>query len=154
MVSLGEAAGVRTVALLTGMSTPLGRAVGNALEVRESVEVLAGGGPPDVVELTVALATEMLAACGLSGGKDPAEALRDGSAMDTWRRMIRAQVVIRCGCRWPRTGRTSSRRRPGGQAGRVRGRVAAWRLGAGRARKEESVQPGAGIELTRRSVIR
>ena len=59
--------GVRTVALLTDMDTPLGLTAGNALEVRESVEVLAGGGPADVVELTVALAREMLAAAGLDG---------------------------------------------------------------------------------------
>src|SRR6185436_5571246 len=81
---------VRTVALLTDMSTPLGLTAGNALEVRESVEVLAGGGPPDVVELTVTLAREMLAAAGLDG-VDPADRLADGTAMDSWKRMIRAQ---------------------------------------------------------------
>src|ERR671936_1685446 len=81
MVDLGTAQGVRTVALLTGMSTPLGHAVGNALEVAESVEVLAGGGPADVVGLTITLAREMLAGAGLDGAKDPADALRDGSAM-------------------------------------------------------------------------
>jgi thymidine phosphorylase len=150
MVSLGEAAGVRTVALLTGMSTPLGRTAGNALEVRESVEVLAGGGPADVVELTVALAREMLAASGLSGGKDPAEALRDGSAMDSWRRMIQAQggdpdaalpvAAHREDFVAPVSGVVSAL-----DAYAVG--VAAWRLGAGRARKEESVQPGAGVEL-------
>ena len=150
MVSLGEAAGVRTVALLTGMSTPLGRTAGNALEVRESVDVLAGGGPADVVELTVTLAREMLAACGLSGGKDPAEALRDGTAMDTWRRMIRAQ-----GGDPDATLPVAAHREE--LAAPVSGvvtdldayavGVAAWRLGAGRARKEESVQPGAGVEL-------
>ncbi|MGV9538709.1 thymidine phosphorylase, partial [Streptosporangium sandarakinum] len=91
MVELGTDAGVTTVALLTAMDRPLGLAVGNALEVTESVEVLAGGGPADVVELTVRLAREMLAAAGLAGGKDPADALRDGSAMDVWRRMIGAQ---------------------------------------------------------------
>ena len=90
MVDIGTDHGVRTVALLTAMDTPLGLAVGNAVEVAESVEVLAGGGPADVVELTVALAREMLAGAGLSA-KDPADALRDGSAMDAWRRMIKAQ---------------------------------------------------------------
>lgn len=90
MVGLGRGAGVNTVALLTDMSTPLGLTAGNALEVRESVEVLAGGGPADVVELTIALAREMLAAAGVNG-KDPAQALKDGSAMDHWRRMISAQ---------------------------------------------------------------
>lgn len=98
MVALGTDAGVNTVALLTAMDRPLGRAVGNALEVTESVEVLAGGGPADVVELTVRLAREMLQAAGLSGGKDPERALADGSAMDAWRRMISAQGAIRTPC--------------------------------------------------------
>src|SRR4051794_12953532 len=84
MVGIGTDHGVRTVALLTRMDTPLGLEVGHANEVAESVEVLAGGGPPDVVELTIALAREMLIGAGLSG-KDPADALRDGSAMDAWR---------------------------------------------------------------------
>src|SRR5439155_18622359 len=90
MVGLGTAHGIRTVALLTAMDTPLGRTAGNALEVAESVDVLAGGGPADVVELTVTLAGEMLAAAGLSDVA-PAAALADGRAMDVWRRMIRAQ---------------------------------------------------------------
>src|SRR6185503_13489512 len=90
MVDLGNDAGVRTVALLTNMQTPLGLTAGNALEVRESVEVLAGGGPPDVVELTLALAREMVAAAGLEG-VDPADRLADGSAMNVWRRMVSAQ---------------------------------------------------------------
>src|SRR3954467_14401783 len=90
MVELGTGHGVRTVALLTDMSTPLGRTAGNALEVRESLDVLAGGGPADVVELTLALAREMLAGAGLDA-VDPADALRDGRAMDVWRRMIAAQ---------------------------------------------------------------
>ncbi len=90
MVEIGTDHGVRTVALITGMATPLGRTAGNALEVREAVEVLAGGGPADVVELTLALAREMLDAAGLPDA-DPARALADGSAMDRWRRMIAAQ---------------------------------------------------------------
>ncbi|MDQ3358300.1 MAG: thymidine phosphorylase, partial [Actinomycetota bacterium] len=90
MVSLGTDSGVRTVALLTRMDTPLGLTAGNALEVRESLEVLAGGGPDDVVELTLALAREMLSAAGREDA-DPAEALADGRAMDTWRAMIAAQ---------------------------------------------------------------
>src|SRR5699024_6071336 len=90
MVDLGTDAGVTTSALITNMHTPLGRTVGNGLEVRESVEVLAGGGPGDVVELTVELARHMLAAAG-KGDVDPAEALRDGRAMDVWRRMVAAQ---------------------------------------------------------------
>src|SRR5680860_1099726 len=90
MVALGTDAGVTTVALLTNMSTPLGLTAGNALEVRESVEVLAGGGPDDVVQVTLALAREMLAAAR-EDDVDPADRLRDGSAMDAWRRMISAQ---------------------------------------------------------------
>ena len=90
MVGLGRDAGLPTVALLTDMATPLGRTAGNALEVAESVEVLAGGGPPDVVELTVALAREMLAAAGRDD-LDPAEVLASGAAMDAWRAMIQAQ---------------------------------------------------------------
>ncbi|PJN24599.1 thymidine phosphorylase [Kitasatospora sp. CB02891] len=149
MVGLGRSAGVATVALLTDMSTPLGLTAGNALEVRESLEVLAGGGPADVVELTLALAREMLAAAGVHG-KDPADALRDGSAMDHWRRMITAQGgdvdaplpvarethVIPA----PATGVLTTL-----DAYAVG--VAAWRLGAGRARKEDPVQAGAGVEL-------
>ena len=90
MVGLGTDAGVRTVALLTDMSTPLGLTAGNAIEVAESVEVLAGGGPADVVELTLALAREMLAGAGVDD-VDPADKLADGSAMDAWKAMIRAQ---------------------------------------------------------------
>ncbi|UWE12607.1 thymidine phosphorylase [Actinacidiphila bryophytorum] len=148
MVGLGTDHGVRTVALLTDMSVPLGLTAGNALEVRESVEVLAGGGPADVVDLTLALAREMLTAAGLPDA-DPAKALADGSAMDVWRRMIRAQggdpdaplptareqhVVTA-----PATGVLTTL-----DAYAVG--VAAWRLGAGRARKEDAVQAGAGIE--------
>jgi thymidine phosphorylase len=147
MVALGSDAGVNTVALLTAMDRPLGRTAGNAIEVTESVEVLAGGGPADVVELTVALAREMLAAAGISG-KDPADALRDGTAMDSWRKMIKAQggdpsaalpvarethqVVA------PSSGLLS--RLDAYDVG-----LAAWRLGAGRARKEDPVSAGAGV---------
>ncbi|MFC6062588.1 thymidine phosphorylase [Streptomyces ochraceiscleroticus] len=149
MVELGTDHGVRTTALLTNMATPLGLTAGNALEVRESVEVLAGGGPADVVELTLALAREMLDAAGL-GDADPAKVLADGSAMDHWRRMIQAQGgdpdaplpvareqhVVNAAASGVLT--TLDAYAVG---------LAAWRLGAGRARKEDPVQPGAGIEL-------
>ncbi|WP_420079819.1 thymidine phosphorylase [Streptomyces sp. JL4002] len=149
MVGLGTDSGVRTVALLTDMSTPLGLTAGNALEVRESVEVLAGGGPADVVELTIALAKEMLDAAGIKDA-DPAKALADGSAMDHWRRMIaaqggdpdaalpvaREQHVVAA----PESGVLTRLDAYGVGVG-------AWRLGAGRARKEDPVQAGAGIEL-------
>jgi len=148
MVALGTDAGVTTVALLTDMSTPLGLTVGNALEVRESVEVLEGGGPADVVELTLALAREMLQAAG--SDVDPEAKLRDGSAMDTWRRMIEAQGGD------PSAPLPTSREShvvPAPATG-VLSRMdalavglASWRLGAGRARKEDPVQAGAGVEL-------
>ncbi|MBC7269318.1 MAG: thymidine phosphorylase, partial [Streptomyces sp.] len=146
---LGKDHGVRTVALLTDMSTPLGRTAGNALEVRESVEVLSGGGPKDVVELTLALAREMLAAAGIHDA-DPAKALADGSAMDVWRRMIQAQGGD------PDAPLPTSREQhivkapSSGVLTRLDAYdvgVAAWRLGAGRARKEDPVQAAAGIEL-------
>ncbi|NED95154.1 thymidine phosphorylase [Phytoactinopolyspora alkaliphila] len=149
MVDLGSDAGVRTVALLTNMQTPLGLTVGNALEVRESVEVLAGGGPEDVVELTVTLAREMLAAAGIDG-KDPAEALRDGSAMDVWRAMVTAQGGA-VDAPLPRARETHTVLSPAdGVLSRLDAYgvgVAAWRLGAGRARKEDTVQAGAGVEI-------
>jgi thymidine phosphorylase len=147
MVGLGTDAGVQTVALLTDMSTPLGLTAGNAVEVAESVEVLAGGGPADVVELTLALAREMLAGAGRDD-VDPADRLADGSAMDAWRAMISAQ------------GGDPSARLPTARESHVVNApssgvltrldamavgLAAWRLGAGRARKEDPVQAGAGV---------
>ncbi|MDX3071970.1 thymidine phosphorylase [Streptomyces sp. NPDC088354] len=149
MVGLGTDHGVRTVALLTDMATPLGLTAGNALEVRESVEVLAGGGPADVVELTLALAREMLDAAGLKDA-DPAKALADGSAMDVWRRMVAAQGGD------PDAALPVARERhvvTAEKSGVLTGLdayavgVAAWRLGAGRARKEDPVQAGAGVEI-------
>src|SRR5450759_3151324 len=149
MVELGTDAGVLTVALLTDMSTPLGLTAGNALEVRESVEVLAGGGPPDVVELTIALAREMLSAAGRAD-VDPADALMDGRAMDVWRQMIRAQGGDP-DASLPTARESEDVLAPSdGVLARLDALavgVAAWRLGAGRARKEDTVQPGAGIEL-------
>jgi thymidine phosphorylase len=149
MVDLGTDAGVRTVALLTDMSTPLGLTAGNALEVRESLEVLAGGGPPDVVELTLALAGEMLAAAGRNG-VDPAEALADGRAMDVWRRMIAAQGGDP-DAPLPAARETHTVLAPADgvlvRLDALAVGLAAWRLGAGRARKEDVVQAAAGVEL-------
>ncbi len=149
MVDLGKRAGVNTRALVTAMDVPLGMTAGNALEVRESVEVLAGGGPNDIVELTLILAREMLDAAGISG-KDPEKALIDGSAMDVWRTMIsaqggnpdaplpvaREQLVISA----PSSGTMLS-------MDAMKVGVAVWRLGAGRSRQGEQVQAGAGIEI-------
>jgi thymidine phosphorylase len=149
MVRLGNDAGTKTVALLTNMHVPLGLAIGNANEVRESVEVLDGGGPADVVELTVALAREMLALAGLPDA-DVEGALRNGKAMDAWRAMIAAQggdpdapLPI------ARETHVVTADRDGilvKQEALPFG-VAAWRLGAGRARKEDPVQHAAGIDL-------
>ncbi|MDT7783802.1 MAG: thymidine phosphorylase [Pseudonocardiales bacterium] len=146
LVAIGVEHGVRISALLTDMSVPLGRAVGNAVEVAESVEVLRGGGPADVVELTVALAAEMLSLAGISA--DPAAVLASGEAYETWARMIRAQggdpeaplpvAAHKHVVTAPASGVLSTLDAYG--VG-----VAAWRLGAGRARKEDPVQAGAGV---------
>jgi thymidine phosphorylase len=147
MVELGDDAGVHTTALITAMDVPLGRTAGNAIEVAESLEVLAGGGPPDVRELTLLLARAMLDAVGLDK-HDPADALDDGRAMDAWRRMIRAQGGD------PEAPLPHARESHVVHAVRdgyvtrldaYRVGMAAWRLGAGRARKEDPVQAGAGV---------
>jgi len=149
MVALGTDAGVRTTALITNMSVPLGRTVGNALEVRESLEVLAGGGPDDVVDLTLALAREMLSAAGRED-VDPADALADGRAMDSWRRMIEAQGGDPAA---PLPVAEHTEALTAEMDGVITEMdayavgIAAWRLGAGRARKEDPVQAVAGIEI-------
>ncbi|HJR45550.1 MAG TPA: thymidine phosphorylase [Actinomycetota bacterium] len=146
MVRIGNAHGVRTTALLTGMETPLGRAAGNALEVTESVACLEGRGPDDLREVTLALASEMLALAGLDA--DPAAALGDGSALAKYREMIAAQG----GDPDAELAQASERRTlPAPASGfltRLDARavgIAAWRLGAGRARKEDPVEPAAGV---------
>ncbi|HEV2781057.1 MAG TPA: thymidine phosphorylase [Actinophytocola sp.] len=146
LVDIGADRGLRISALITDMSVPLGRAVGNAVEVAESVDVLRGGGPPDVVELTLALAREMLALAGLS--VDPAPVLASGAAYETWCAMIAAQGGDPH-APLPRPTHTHMVSAPTSgilstlDAFAVG--VAAWRLGAGRARKEDPVQPAAGI---------
>jgi thymidine phosphorylase len=149
MVRIGTAHGLATTALLTDMSVPLGRAVGNALEVAESVEVLRGAGPADVVALTVELAREMLALADLAD-VDPAEVLRSGAAYPVWEQMIAAQGGD------PSAPLPVARHvepvvadRPGvlSRCDALAVGVAAWRLGAGRARKEDAVQAGAGVLL-------
>jgi thymidine phosphorylase len=149
MVTLGNDAGVATRALLTNMNVPLGFAIGNANEVRESVEVLAGGGPADVVELTLALAREMLDLAGVPDA-DVEAALKDGRAMDTWRAMISAQDGDPdAALPTPKETHVVTADRDGilvKQQALPFG-IAAWRLGAGRARKEAPVQHAAGIDL-------
>lgn len=149
MVELGTSAGVKTTALITDMSIPLGRTVGNALEVRESVEVLAGGGPADVVELTIALAEEMLRSAGVPD-PDVAKALKDGRAMDRWKAMIRAQggdpdaklpvAKERAYVRATKSGYVT-------EMDALQVGYASWRLGAGRARQGAHVMATAGIEI-------
>ena len=151
MVDLGTDAGVKTVALITDMSVPLGLTAGNALEVRESLEVLSGGGPRDVVDLTVALADEMTRAAGQDVGQQELRAaLADGRAMDVWRRMISAQggdpdAPLPTAAATETVTADSDGYLEHIDAFAVG--VAAWRLGAGRARKEDPVQAGAGVEL-------
>lgn len=148
MVDLGTDAGVKTSALLTNMNTPLGLTVGNACEVEEAVEVLAGGGPADVVELTLALARQMLADCGIH--EDPADALKDGRAMDIWRRMIQDQGGDPdAKLPQPQETHTVYAEEDGviEKMDALSIGVSSWRLGAGRERKEDPVQATAGIKL-------
>jgi thymidine phosphorylase len=146
MVELGGANGVRTSALLTRMDTPLGRAAGNAVEVEESVATLRGEGPDDLVEVPLALAREMLALAGIEA--DPAVALADGRALARYREMIAAQGGDP-DAPLPRAPHITTVRAE--ESGFLRGLdalavgVAAWRLGAGRARKEDSVSAAAGV---------
>jgi thymidine phosphorylase len=150
MVELGKRAGVNTRALVTAMDVPLGLTAGNALEVRETLEVLSGGGPADVVELTVLLATEMLDAVGIKPKVDPATALKNGMAMDAWRKMVAAQGGDNDA---PLPVAKESLEITAQQDGKLltldamKVGVAAWRLGAGRSKQGEVVQAGAGIEI-------
>jgi len=151
MVRLGTAHQVPTRALLTDMNSPLGAAVGNALEVAEALEVLAGGGPPDVVELTVRLAVEMLEIARIDGC-DPAQTLRDGTAMDRFRALVAAQggdlsVPLPIGACSETV--TASRGGTMGDIDAMAVGTTVWRLGAGRSRPGERVQPGAGVRIHR-----
>ncbi|SON60500.1 Thymidine phosphorylase [Mycobacterium simulans] len=152
MVELGAAHGVPTHALLTDMNCPLGATVGNALEVAESMEVLAGGGPPDLVELTLRLAEEMLALAGIDG-LDPAQTLRDGTAMDRFRQLVAAQggdlsVPLPVAAHSERV--ISYRSGTMGTIDAMAVGLTAWRLGAGRSRPGEQIQAGAGVRIHRR----
>jgi thymidine phosphorylase len=152
MVELGAAHGVPTRALLTDMSCPLGATVGNAIEVAEALDVLAGGGPPDVVELVLRLAGEMLELTGIDA-RDPAQTLRDGTAMDRFRQLVAAQggdlsVPLPIGAHSETV--TASRGGTMGDIDAMAVGLAAWRLGAGRSRPGEKVQCGAGVRIHRR----
>jgi thymidine phosphorylase len=147
MVALGEEHGVRTRALLTTMDTPLGRAAGNAVEVQESVAALKGQGPPDLMEVTLALARQMLALARID--EDPAAAIADGRALTAYKEMVRAQggdpdaplpqaAHIRAALPAPADGWLT-------RLDALKVGTAAWRLGAGRARKEDPVSAAAGV---------
>lgn len=147
LVSLGKDSGVKTSAFLTDMSTPLGRKIGNALEVEESIEVLAGGGPADVVELTLKIAQEMLTLSGVEA--DPAENLKNGKAMDKWREMISAQSGD---LSTPMAKAKNSEKVYASKDGFLEldalgVGMASWRLGAGREKQGDKVQDAAGVVL-------
>ena len=146
MVEIGNKAGVKTVALITQMDTPLGNAVGNALEVNESIDVLNGKGPQDVIEITLALAKEMLQLAGIN--KDPATGLKDGTALQVWKKMIVAQggnpdIEIPVAKQKENVVATQSGYITDLDAYAIG--LSAWRLGAGRAKKEDAVSKTAGI---------
>jgi thymidine phosphorylase len=152
MVELGTAQGIDTRALLTDMDRPLGLAAGNAIEVAESLDVLAGGGPDDVVELTVALAREMLDAAGIDD-VDPAQTLRDGTAMDRFRELVSAQggdlsQPLPVGAHAETV--TTPRGGTMGDIDAMAVGLAVWRLGAGRSTPGGQVQFGAGVRIHRR----
>ena len=146
MVKLGEAHDVKTSALLTNMDIPLGRTAGNGLEVTESVEALQGKGPDDLMAVTVALAQEMLDLVGLKA--DPAATIEDGSALEKWRAMVSAQGGDP-DAKMPEAAERRTFDAPEGgfvvDLGARAVGIAAWRLGAGRARKEDPVSPSAGV---------
>ena len=150
MVDLGKNAGVKTRALVTAMDVPLGLTAGNALEIRETLEVLAGGGPSDVVELTLLLANEMLDAAGIKPKVTPEEALKNGMAMDVWRKMISAQGGDN---QAPLPVAKEKMEIKASASGKLltldamKVGVAAWRLGAGRQKQGETLQLGSGIEI-------
>jgi thymidine phosphorylase len=150
MVDLGKNAGVKTRALVTAMDVPLGLTAGNALEIRETLEVLAGGGPSDVVELTLLLANEMLDAAGIKPKVTPEEALKNGMAMDVWRKMISAQGGDNQAPLPVAKEKMEIKANASGKLltlDAMKVGVAAWRLGAGRQKQGEKLQLGAGIEI-------
>lgn len=150
MVDLGRRAGVTTRALVTAMDVPLGLTVGNSLEIRETLEVLSGGGPDDVVELTLLLANEMLDAAGIKSKIDPAQALKNGLAMDVWRKMIKAQggdndaPLPVAKEKFVVTAQSFGKLLT---LDALKVGIATWRLGAGRQKQGEVLQHGAGIEI-------
>ncbi len=150
MVDLGKNAGVKTRALVTAMDVPLGLTAGNALEIRETLEVLAGGGPSDVVELTLLLANEMLDAAGIKPKVSPEEALKNGMAMDIWRKMIAAQGGDNQAPLPVAKEKMEIKANASGKLltlNAMKVGVAAWRLGAGRQKQGEVLQLGSGIEI-------
>ncbi|HEX5101967.1 MAG TPA: thymidine phosphorylase [Polyangiaceae bacterium] len=160
LVRTARRAGLPTVALITDMSVPIGRTIGNALETREAIEVLRGAGPSDTRELTLLLGVEMLRLAGRA--RSPAEARRlleraldDGSAFERFRRMVRAhggdtravddpERLPRAKVRVPLLAQRSGVLR---DIDALELGLVSVALGAGRTRADQKVDPGAGIEL-------
>ncbi|MBI2972198.1 MAG: pyrimidine-nucleoside phosphorylase [Armatimonadetes bacterium] len=145
MVAIGNAAGRRTVAVISDMAQPLGMTVGNALEVREAIETLRDGGPDDLRELCVTLGAQMLVLAGIAVSEEDAKArlerlLSDGEARAKFREMVRAQKG----------------EAPAPSSGVVvaidaeRIGLAAMALGAGRAKKDDVIDPAVGIVLRKK----
>jgi pyrimidine-nucleoside phosphorylase len=158
MLDLGRRADLRVVCELTDMDQPLGRAVGNALEIREAMATLSGDGPPDVTELAVHASTHLVE---LSDGVDATEArsrveaaLRDGSALDAYDRWIRAQGGDPAEGALPRAPVTETvTAERGGYVGRLGALAigtAAMRLGAGRTAKHDTIDHAVGIVCRRK----
>jgi pyrimidine-nucleoside phosphorylase len=160
LTQVGRLAGKSVSALLTDMSTPIGLTIGNALELREAIDVLRGGGPPDTVELTVALGAEMLrvaatVATRAEGAKRIRRALDGGDALAVFRRMVEAHGgdprVIDAPEHLPRARHrvTVTAPRDGfvRDVDALRLGLLAVELGAGRRRAEDRVDPAVGIEL-------
>ena len=146
MVDIGNRQDVRTRALITSMHTVLGRNAGNALEVTESLDCLNGGGPADLIVVTVALAREMLELAGIDA--DPGAVLASGAALPIFEQMVEAQGGDLSAGLPVAEHRQLIESRSSGYLNLLDGRsvgIAAWRLGAGRARKEDPVSPTAGV---------
>ena len=160
MRTITRNAGKRITCVLTDMDTPIGRTIGNALEIRESIEVLRGGGPADTRELTHVLGAEMLVLAGAA--KDPAEGrariekvLGDGSALEVFRKVVAAQggdprVCDSPGAVLPKPARRDELALPAGRVAAIDSEalgMAALVLGAGRRTKEDAIDPAAGLVI-------
>ncbi len=155
---IGRAAGKRVTAILTDMNEPIGRTIGNSLEIRESIEILRGGGPADTKELTCVLGGEMLALAGVvadpaAGAARIAEVLGNGEALEVFRKVVEAQGGDPAVCDSPGRVLPKAKGRaelvlPAGTITAIDSEklgIAALLLGAGRRRKEDKIDPAAGL---------